>query len=332
MTHRNLLADALPGADFIWRDIRWVDRSPVLKVEPLLDGKPLGEVHSIPLSHRDFLGFRLLGDDSPHAGRYCTGYAVARPDGPGFSQTPCPTSERITKGKQCDRCLARDEFAPIHRVHTGAHMNDAALAYVNLEHYLYVATFPDGTSKVGTASLHSNPRRLDEQAVAAATFIAKAQNGRVVRVLEDAVSTGANLTQFKRASTKFRAWTAPATTEQLKSEHYSAVERATWELEDLLDDGLEGFKITDTRWEHSPAMNRAYAALRADNSRPLTAYDRPAQGNHGFLVSGGTGKFLTAHCGDETADFLVNTTDFTNYACTLHHQLVAPSSAQASLF
>lgn len=328
----DLIRQALGDSAFIWRDIRWVDRSPILKVEPLVDGKPQGEVLSIPLVPGAFLGFSVLAPEHPLAGRYCTGYAVARTDTPGFTQAPCPTSQRISKGKQCETCLARDEFAPIHRVHAGARMKEAALAYVDLEHYLYVATFPDGTSKVGTASLHSNPRRLDEQAVAAATFVARADNGRIIRVLEDAVSSGANLTQFKRASTKFRSWTVPATPEELKSEHYSAVERATWELEDLLDDGLEGFEIGATKWLPSPAMGRAYAALDAENPRPLTAYDRPVLGDHGFLVSGGTGKFLTAHCGDESADFLVNTVDFTNYACALYGELAEPAPAQTSLF
>ena len=47
-------------------------------------------------------------------------------------------------------------------------------AYAATPHRLYIATFPDGTSKVGTSSQASTPRRLDEQAPAIATYIAQA--------------------------------------------------------------------------------------------------------------------------------------------------------------
>lgn len=210
-------------------------------------------------------------------------------------------------------------------------MNEAALAYVNLEHYLYIATFPDSTSKVGTASLHSNPRRLDDQAVAAATFVARADTGIIVRQLEDLVSQEANLTQFKRASTKYKAWVDPASTERLKSEHYMAVENATWALEDALDT-IDGFDITADRWVPSVAMSRAYASLRAENPEPLTAYPTLTEGTHGFYITGGTGKFLTAHFGDPDQTFLINTAELSNRACHQHGELTPPASVQESLF
>lgn len=208
-------------------------------------------------------------------------------------------------------------------------MTEAALAYVNLEHYLYIATFPDGTSKVGTTSAHSNPRRLDEQAVAFATFVARADDGRIVRLLEDLVSREGNLPQFKRASTKYRAWVDPLPAEQLKSEHYMAVEAATWALEDAK---LGGFELLQDQWLPSAAMSRAYASIRADNRQPLAGYESLTTGNHGFYVTGGAGKFLTAHCGDPEASFLVNTADIANRACTLFDGLTPPASFQTSLF
>lgn len=153
MSEQNILEKTAPQATFIWRDLKWVNREPVVNIEPLIEGKPSGSIVPVPLIPGSFLGIAPLVEGAPGAGCYCSGYAVARTDATGFAHLPCPKAEIITKGKQCPRCLALDEFAPIHRVHQGARMTEAALAYVDLEHYLYIATFPDGTSKVGTSSL-----------------------------------------------------------------------------------------------------------------------------------------------------------------------------------
>lgn len=317
--------------EFIWRDISWRDRSPYLTLEPLIDGHPTGQLETLPITENSFLGLTTLPDGIPGAGKYCTGYAQANSATPGFHQQPCPASSIIAKGKQCDACFARDEFAPIHRVHTGSRMTEAALAYVNLEHYLYIATFPDGTSKVGTASLHSNPRRLDNQAVAAATFVARADTGIIVRQLEDLVSQEANLTQFKRVSTKYKAWIDPASPAELKSAHYMAVEAATWALEDAEDD-ISGFDITAHRWKPSAPMSRAYASLWAETPEPLLTYPSLTEGTHGFYISGGTGVFLTAHFGDPDQTFLINTAEISNQACRATQELTSAPTVQKSLF
>ncbi|MDY3049444.1 MAG: hypothetical protein SOR40_06700 [Rothia sp. (in: high G+C Gram-positive bacteria)] len=331
MMLNSLGAENLAATEFIWRDMSWKDRSPYLKVEALIGGKPSGIVQSLPLSPGSFLGFEVLAEGQPAAGTYCSGYARAQEDQAGFLQEPCPDSRLITKGKQCPACLGRDQFAPIHRVHLGSSMTPAALTYVNLDHFLYVATFPDGSSKVGTASLLSNPRRLDDQAVALATFIARADSGIIVRQLEDLVSREAHLTQVKRASAKYKGWLNPLSAQRLKTEHHIALENATWALEDAQDE-LEGFTITADSWLPSPPMGRAYAALRAENPEPLAPYPSLTEGPHGFYISGGTGKFLTAHFGDPDQSFLLNTAELSNRACRLHGELTPPASVQESLF
>ena len=84
-------------------------------------------------------------------------------------------------------------------------------AYAMLEHRLYIATFPDGTHKVGTSSLHSTPRRLDEQAVATATYIALAPDGLAIRRAEDAVTALAKIPQVKQVASKVPRLDEPAT-------------------------------------------------------------------------------------------------------------------------
>lgn len=79
-------------------------------------------------------------------------------------------------------------------------------------------------------------------------------------------------------------------------------------------------------------MTRAYASLGAADRQPLTGYSSMAEGNHGFYITGATGKLLTAHGGDSSAEFLVNTADLANRACTLFDGLTPPPAAQGSLF
>ena len=99
-------------------------------------------------------------------------------------------------------------------------------AYAQQPHRLYIATFPDGSSKVGTSSQRSTPRRLDEQAVATATYIAQAPDGLLIREAEDAVTRIANIPQVKQVASKYRAWTEPLPGAQLRAAHQNTVERA----------------------------------------------------------------------------------------------------------
>ena len=267
-----------------------------------------------------YLGLRIPRDSEGELYRYCAGYTTgtsndAAPESAGIRRVPCPEGTRIQSGQQCPRCTARDEFTALHSAHLyPGTLTESMRAYAMLEHRLYIATFPDGTHKVGTSSLHSTPRRLDEQAVATATYIALAPDGLAIRRAEDAVTALAKIPQVKQVASKYRAWTNPLPGAQLRVAHQEAVARAREALTELARTEPEvPLTALDEPWIPSLAMNRPYAALRAQSPEPLAPCDPGLEsGSAGFFCTGAAGQFLSAHTGDADAAFLVNTAAWRN--------------------
>ena len=319
----------------IWRQIRWSNRRPLIEVEPVVPaqlGVPSGVRIQIPLTPGAYLGLRIPRDSEGELYRYCAGYTTgvsgevapesASESAPepgvtsaGIRRVPCPEGTRIQRGQQCPRCTARDEFTALHSAHLyPGTLTESMRAYAMLEHRLYIATFPDGTHKVGTSSLHSTPRRLDEQAVATATYIALAPDGLAIRRAEDAVTALAKIPQVKQVASKYRAWTNPLPGAQLRSAHQEAVARAREALAELArTEPQVPLTALDEPWIPSLAMNRPYAALRAQSPEPLAPCDPGTEsGAAGFFCTGAAGQFLSAHTGDADAAFLVNTAAWRN--------------------
>ena len=343
----------------IWRQIRWSNRRPLIEVEPVVPGGVPEGVHNrasqaegestpnqerspaqrgvpsgvriqISLTPGAYLGLRIPRDSEGELSRYCAGYTTgtsndAAPESAGIRRVPCPEGTRIQRGQQCPRCTARDEFTALHSAHLyPGTLTESMRAYAMLEHRLYIATFPDGTHKVGTSSLHSTPRRLDEQAVATATYIALAPDGLAIRRAEDAVTALAKIPQVKQVASKYRAWTNPLPGAQLRVAHQEAVARAREALAELSRTDPEvPLTALDEPWIPSLAMNRPYAALRAQSPEPLAPCDSglgdpglggsgTESGAAGFFCTGAAGQFLSAHTGDADAAFLVNTAAWRN--------------------
>lgn len=292
---------------------------------PAQRGVPSGVRIQIPLTPGAYLGLRIPRDSEGELYRYCAGYTTgtsndAAPESAGIRRVPCPEGTRIQRGQQCPRCTARDEFTALHSAHLyPGTLTESMRAYAMLQHRLYIATFPDGTHKVGTSSLHSTPRRLDEQAVATATYIALAPDGLAIRRAEDAVTALAKIPQVKQVASKYRAWTNPLPGAQLRSAHQEAVARAREALAELARTEPEvPLTALDEPWIPSLAMNRPYAALRAQSPEPLAPCDSGLgdpgleSGAAGFFCTGAAGQFLSAHTGDADAAFLVNTAAWRN--------------------
>ena len=283
-------------------------------------GVPSGVSIQIPLTPGVYLGLHIPRDSEGELYRYCAGYTTgtsndAAPESAGIRRVPCPEGTRIQRGQQCPRCTARDEFTALHSAHLyPGTLTESMRAYAMLEHRLYIATFPDGTHKVGTSSLHSTPRRLDEQAVATATYIALAPDGLAIRRAEDAVTALAKIPQVKQVASKYRAWTNPLPGAQLRVAHQEAVARAREALAELARTDPEvPLTALDEPWIPSLAMNRPYAALRAQSPEPLAPCDSGLEsGAAGFFCTGAAGQFLSAHTGDADAAFLVNTAVWRN--------------------
>ena len=304
------------------------ESTPNRESSPAQRGVPSGVRIQIPLTPGAYLGLRIPRDSEGELYRYCAGYTTgtsndAAPESAGISggasvgirRVPCPEGARIRRGQQCPRCTARDEFTALHSAHLyPGTLTESMRAYAMLEHRLYIATFPDGTHKVGTSSLHSTPRRLDEQAVATATYIALAPDGLAIRRAEDAVTALAKIPQVKQVASKYRAWTNPLPGAQLRTAHQEAVARAREALAELSRTDPEvPLTALDEPWIPSLAMNRPYAALRAQSPEPLAPCDSGLEsGAAGFFCTGAAGQFLSAHTGDADAAFLVNTAAWRN--------------------
>lgn len=304
------------------------ESDPKQENSPAQRGVPSGVRIQIPLTPGAYLGLRIPRDSEGELYRYCAGYTTgtsndAAPESAGISggasvgirRVPCPEGARIRRGQQCPRCTARDEFTALHSAHLyPGTLTESMRAYAMLEHRLYIATFPDGTHKVGTSSLHSTPRRLDEQAVATATYIALAPDGLAIRRAEDAVTALAKIPQVKQVASKYRAWTNPLPGAQLRTAHQEAVARAREALAELARTEPEvPLTALDEPWIPSLAMNRPYAALRAQSPEPLAPCDSGLEsGAAGFFCTGAAGQFLSAHTGDADAAFLVNTAAWRN--------------------
>ena len=300
------------------------ESAPNQENSPAQRGVPSGVRIQIPLTPGAYLGLRIPRDSEGELYRYCAGYTTgtsndAAPESVGASagirRVPCPEGTHIQRGQQCPRCTARDEFTALHSAHLyPGTLTESMRAYAMLEHRLYIATFPDGTHKVGTSSLHSTPRRLDEQAVATATYIALAPDGLAIRRAEDAVTALAKIPQVKQVASKYRAWTNPLPGAQLRTAHQEAVARAREALAELARTDPEApLTALDEPWIPSLAMNRPYAALRAQSPEPLAPCDPGLEsGAAGFFCTGAAGQFLSAHTGDADAAFLVNTAAWRN--------------------
>ena len=301
------------------------ESTPNQESSPAQRGVPSGVRIQIPLTPGAYLGLRIPRDSEGELYRYCAGYTTgtsnnAAPESAGIRRVPCPEGTRIQRGQQCPRCTARDEFTALHSAHLyPGTLTESMRAYAMLEHRLYIATFPDGTHKVGTSSLHSTPRRLDEQAVATATYIALAPDGLAIRRAEDAVTALAKIPQVKQVASKYRAWTNPLPGAQLRVAHQEAVARAREALAELARTEPEvPLTALDEPWIPSLAMNRPYAALRAQSPEPLAPCESGLGGSGtesgaaGFFCTGAAGQFLSAHTGDADAAFLVNTVAWRN--------------------
>ena len=304
------------------------ESTPNQERSPAQRGVPSGVRIQISLTPGAYLGLRIPRDSEGELYRYCAGYTTgtsndAAPESAGISggasvgirRVPCPEGARIRRGQQCPRCTARDEFTALHSAHLyPGTLTESMRAYAMLEHRLYIATFPDGTHKVGTSSLHSTPRRLDEQAVATATYIALAPDGLAIRRAEDAVTALAKIPQVKQVASKYRAWTNPLPGAQLRVAHQEAVARAREALAELARTDPEvPLTALDEPWIPPLAMNRPYAALRAQSPEPLAPCDPGTEsGATGFFCTGAAGQFLSAHTGDADAAFLVNTAAWRN--------------------
>ena len=203
-----------PDGEHLVLGVTWAGRTPELELASVTSGRP----GRLPL-----LGGRV-GWRVTRPGRFCTGwYGFVAGVG---QRLPCPDRAPAVTSGQCLDCAARDQFRFAHHGHLGGYVPVALEPYLAQPHWLYVATFADGVTKVGTAAEGRKQTRLDEQGPTWATYIALAENGRLVREAEDLVSRELEVSQHRRRAAKVAAYVHPAPARWVSSRHHETVAQA----------------------------------------------------------------------------------------------------------
>jgi hypothetical protein len=210
----------------------------------------------------------------------------------------CPAAAPAVNGKQCERCFVLDDSRLIHDFHRGGRVPAGLRTYLMQQHWLYVATFAGGASKVGTASHLRKWNRLAEQGAVVARYVARTQDGRVVRILEDLVSAEAGLTQQVRSAAKEEALVQPLPgpgLDAINARHAAAVRTM------LAGVGTEGFSIVEEEWVR-PAQAAGLCESTARHAYPHALDD----GRHGFGIAALSGTNALARLDGTDATFVVN--------------------------
>lgn len=207
--------------EYVCHGVTWATGYPRLLLAPLPGG---------PLVYAEIMN-QHLGYQTG-TGRWCTGrYQFA--DTVRVEAVVCPDRAPAEQGGQCTRCVGQDDFRFAHQVHHGGHVPEAVRRYVDQPHWLYLATFADGTTKVGTAAEPRKRSRLDEQGAMFATYLAKVDDGRAVRHLEDALTRRIGVPQTVRAAAKLQALADVRDLSTARAAHEKGVARAAEALTDM---------------------------------------------------------------------------------------------------
>jgi hypothetical protein len=271
-----------PAAGTLCRGVAWPDRRPELDLVAVDTGayQPTALLHGR-------LGLRMVA-----AGPFCLG--ATRTVDRRLARLPCPRQARAVSGRQCEECAAQDEFRFAHHVHLGGYVPDALARYLDQPHWVYVATFADATSKVGTASGPRKTSRLDEQGAVRATYVAHTPDGRIARVFEDAITERAGIAQTKRRATKAAALERPATAETLGAEHRDAVGQAIEVLASRADH--PGVELHREPWEPPTAMLGFFDDIPIGGWLPYP--HNLLGGDHGFHIDAVAGSTALARLRD----------------------------------
>ncbi|MGW1018706.1 DUF2797 domain-containing protein [Streptomyces niveus] len=306
---------ALPASGtYVCHGITWASGDPRFLLAPMTGG---------PLVYAPVTG-RRLGYQVSGAGRWCTGrYRFA--DRVRVEAVACPERAPAESGGQCAACAGRDDFRFAHRFHSGGHVPDVLAAYMAQPHWLYLATFADGTTKIGTAAEPRKRSRLDEQGTLIATYLAKSADGRAVRFLEDALTRRLGLTQTVRAAAKLTALAELRDLAPARAAHQQSLEHAT--------EALSGLNVPVTPEPWTPPGEGDL--LRAPGAGHALYPHDPRSGEHGLTVLSCLGSQVLASLdGDgEQLPYLLDLGALKGWRIVLGARFSSPPAAvQSALF
>lgn len=195
-------------------------------------------------------------------------------------------------------------------------------AHLMRPHWLYVATFAGGQTKVGTAVDERKHARLDEQGPVLAHWIAVAADGVEVRFWEDRVSQVAGIGQVVRPAAKAAALTGPIDLVGLAATHRDAVARA--------QEALAGFPDATPFADPWPNPRDPHTLL-GDDIRPYPS--SLASGDHGFVIDSWWGPTALVRLdGDPQLRWAADMSALVGHQVTHGDWVTAAPAVQDSLF
>ena len=209
----------------------------------------------------------------------------------------------------------------MHDFHRSGIATPGLRAYLAQPHWLYVATFAHGVSKVGTAAQGSKWRRLAEQGAVAARYVALAPDGAVVRRLEDRVSERFGIIQAVRAKAKtagllgYLPQGSGADSNHPARLNEVAVELVSALLGQLHRAGELDFRPVLEPWMPPTLADPILELLGSGEMQPYPG--QTDQGNHGFTVCAVLGQGLLVRLDGSDLPFLLD-------AATLKGRRVEP--------
>ncbi|VXC70210.1 conserved hypothetical protein [Arthrobacter sp. 9V] len=239
------------------------------------------EFTDVALAQGSALGLRVI------PGLWCLGHTKVH--GPGDrTHVPCRSGSAAERGKQCGACFARDDSRLMHDFHRGTSVPTGLRAYLMQPHWLYVATFANGATKVGTASAPRKWNRLAEQGAVHASYVAHAEDGRVVRVLEDMVTRELGLVQQVRSASKAAGLVEPRSGVELLALNRQHSGRVRELLGGL---AVTGYAVVEEEWER-PALAEQLCGAAGARRHPYPAtFDA---GGHGLRIRSLSGPIALA--------------------------------------
>lgn len=296
---------------YVCHGITWATGDPRLLLAPLPDG---------PLVYAEIMNQRL--GFSVSTGRWCTGrYQFA--DTVRVEALACPDRAPAGQSDQCARCFCLDEFRFAHQFHQDGNVPETLRRYMDQPHWLYLATFADGATKVGTAAEPRKQSRLDEQGAVIATYLTKSPDGRAVRHLEDAITRGLQMPQTVRGMTKLKALATLTDLTAATTTHDHHVARAA--------DALAAMDtpVVLEKWAPPAEGDR----MRVTGGvRMLYPHDL-REDQHGFAVVSCVGtQVLAILGGDDDVDYVLDLGTLKGRRITLGPYASPAAAVQSSLF
>ena len=308
-------AAAAPGR-FLCAGTAWDAAGPALKLY-----RPDGTSENVRLEPGTELRFEVLAGAGGET-KFCLG-SWQVDDAGRQNHTPCPAQAPAERGYQCSTCFIRDEVRAIHNSHRTGSVPPNLRRYLEQPHWLYVATFADGSTKIGTAADPRKQLRLVEQGAVRARYVARAGDGLIVRVLEDTATAVVGLPQAVRAGTKTAALCRPlpaGTLDALNAEAAESV-RAM-----LAETAVTGFRPVEETWE--PPAQFATVLETACELYPCD----PAAGGHGMVIDAVLGSTALVRVDGEQARFAADLSRLKGRRLRTGSYRTALPALQAALF